>query len=131
VAVLDASDASALDLQVGTGLLAVIVPRIVTTWCSHRGYRIGWIAHHSPLPTPDRPGIWFVLSPTAASIVAQVAALVIGSYAIAKDMRVSRLRRRGEIPATHPELAPTARKRPEGVGYRKGATAGLSPLPPS
>ena len=39
------------------------------------------------LPIPAWMGIWFALFPTAESIVAQVAAaaLVIGSYVVAKD----------------------------------------------
>ncbi len=227
VAALDAIDAPALDIQAGTGLLAVIVLLVVMNWFFHRVYWAGWIAHHNgrrrqllalpgsargrvllgfvllgltaiyregfeivlflqnlrlqagnevvaqgvglglvataivgmltfvahhklpykrmliltgvmlgfvlvvmvgesvqemqlagwisttdlPLPIPDWMGIWFALFPTAESIAAQIAAtaLVIGSYIVAKDVRVSRPLRRGEIPATRPEQAPNAR----------------------
>ena len=71
----------------------------------------GWVSTTDlPLPIPAWMGIWFALFPTAESIVAQAAAaaLVIGSYVVAKDVRVSRPQRRGETPAMRPEQSPTA-----------------------
>ena len=37
---------SALDLQAGTGLLAVVVLLVVMNWFFHKMYWTGWIAHH-------------------------------------------------------------------------------------
>lgn len=72
----------------------------------------GWLSTTDlPLPLPAWMGVWFALFPTVESIVAQIIAdtLVIGSYVIAKDVRVSRPQRRGESPALRQEQAPTMR----------------------
>lgn len=224
VAVLDSINAPALDIQAGTGLLAVVVLLVVMNWFFHRVYWTGWISHHNqrrrqllalpgtararmllglvalgltaiyregfeivlflqnlrlqagaavvmqgvslglaataivgaltfvahrklpykrmlvltgvmlgfvlvvmvgesvqemqlaswlsttalPLPIPEWMGIWFALFPTAESLAAQIvaAALVIGSYVVAKDLRVNRPVRRGEAAASRPEQAP-------------------------
>ena len=71
----------------------------------------GWLSStHLPLPIPDWMGIWFAVFPTAESLLMQfiAAAVVIGSYIVAKDVRVTRPRRRGETPAHRPTHAPTA-----------------------
>lgn len=224
VAILDAVDAPALDLQAATGLLAIVVLLVVMNWFFHRVYWTGWISHHNrrrrrlvdlagdgrsrvalgfvllgltamyregfevvlflqnlrlqagagvvlrgvalgaaatavvgaltfvaherlpykrmlvltgvmlgfvlvvmvgesaqelqlagwiptttvALPIPDWMGVWFAAFPTVESLTAQAlaAALVIGSYVVAKDLRVRRPLRRGEAPARRPERAP-------------------------
>jgi len=40
-------DASALALQAGTGLLAIVVLLVVMNWFFHKLYWTGWIAHHN------------------------------------------------------------------------------------
>ncbi len=47
VAVISAIDAPELDVQAGTGLLAIVVLLIVMNWFFHRLYWTGWIAHHN------------------------------------------------------------------------------------
>lgn len=42
-----ARDASALALQAGTGLVAIIVLLVVMNWFFHKLYWTGWIAHHN------------------------------------------------------------------------------------
>lgn len=71
----------------------------------------GWLSSTTlPLPIPNWMGIWFAIFPTAESLLLQfiAAAVVIGSYVVAQDVRVRRPRRRGETPAYRPTGAPTA-----------------------
>src|SRR5947209_8673215 len=46
VAVTTAVGAGSLDLQAGTGLLAIVVLLVVMNWFFHKVYWTGWIAHH-------------------------------------------------------------------------------------
>ncbi len=59
---------------------------------------------------PDWLGVWFSVFPTVETLVAQglAAALVIGSYALARYRTVTAPRRRGEAPAQRPEAPPAA-----------------------
>jgi high-affinity iron transporter len=47
IAIIGAINAPALDIQAGTGLLAVVVLLVVMNWFFHRIYWTGWIAHHN------------------------------------------------------------------------------------
>ena len=47
IAIIGAINAPALDVQAGTGLLAVLVLLVVMNWFFHRIYWTGWIAHHN------------------------------------------------------------------------------------
>lgn len=47
VAVIDAVDAPALNVQAATGLLAIAVLLVVMNWFFHSVYWTGWIAHHN------------------------------------------------------------------------------------
>jgi high-affinity iron transporter len=59
---------------------------------------------------PGWMGTWFALFPTVETIAAQLsaAAFVIGSYFVARRLRVSAPRGRGERPAIRPEAPPVA-----------------------
>jgi high-affinity iron transporter len=60
------------------------------------------------LPISDSLGLWFAIFPTAEGLIAQVlaASLVIGSYAVAQELRVRRPRRRGEPEAVRASAPP-------------------------
>lgn len=60
------------------------------------------------LPIPAWMGTWFALFPNWEGLIAQAGAaiLVFGSYFVAKEVKVSRPRRAGEIPAMRPTTAP-------------------------
>lgn len=47
VAVLSSINAPALQIQAGTGLVAVVVLLVISNWFSHGAYWGGWIGHHS------------------------------------------------------------------------------------
>lgn len=69
-----------------------------------------WIATTTlNLPIPDWMGMWFAVFPTVESLVAQVfaAVFVIGSYFLARYVRIWHPRRLGQIPAHRPESVPT------------------------
>jgi high-affinity iron transporter len=69
----------------------------------------GWLSTTTlNLPIPDWLGTWFAIFPTVESLVAQVVAalLVLGSYVVAKDVRVRRPQLRGEAPARRAEQPP-------------------------
>jgi high-affinity iron transporter len=69
----------------------------------------GWIPTTTlDLPVPAWMGVWFALFPTVETLAGQflAAALVIGSYVIAKETRVLRPQRQGQRPAVRPDTAP-------------------------
>lgn len=47
VSVLSSINAPALQIQAGTGLLAVVVLLVISNWFAHGAYWGGWIGHHS------------------------------------------------------------------------------------
>jgi len=47
VAVISAIAAPALDVQAGTGLLAIVVLLVIMNWFFHKIYWTGWISHHN------------------------------------------------------------------------------------
>src|SRR3954468_290389 len=70
---------------------------------------LGWLPQH-PLPfaVPQWLGAWFEIYPTYETIAVQFAAalFVIGSYWLAKEMRVNRPQRAGAQPAVRAEAPP-------------------------
>ena len=70
----------------------------------------GWLVDHADrIRHSGLDGTWFAVFPTVEALVAQVVAalLVVGSYLVAKDVRVRRPRLRGETPAQRAEQPPT------------------------
>jgi high-affinity iron transporter len=65
------------------------------------------------IAVPGWMSLWFSIFPNVQTIVAQVvaAALVIGSYFLAEELKVRRPRRQGGPPAPRP-TAPPARRLP-------------------
>jgi high-affinity iron transporter len=61
-------------------------------------------------PIPDWMGLWFAVFPTVETLVAQLlaAALVVGSYFLARYRTVWLPRQRGEVPARRPEAPPAS-----------------------
>jgi len=47
IAITDAVGSGSLDLQAGTGLLAIAVLLVVMNWFFHKVYWTGWISHHN------------------------------------------------------------------------------------
>lgn len=47
IALLDAVDAPALDIQAATGLLAIVVLLVIMNWFFHNVYWMGWISMHN------------------------------------------------------------------------------------
>jgi high-affinity iron transporter len=69
----------------------------------------GWISTTPvSLPIPDWAALWFAVIPTVETLVAQAvgAALVIGSYFLARYFLVWRPQRHGEAAAERPETPP-------------------------
>ncbi|HEX5504371.1 MAG TPA: hypothetical protein VFW96_17235, partial [Thermomicrobiales bacterium] len=94
-----------------TGVLLGFVLVVMVGESAQELQLAGWIPTTAvALPIPDWMGVWFAAFPTVESLTAQVlaAALVLGSYVVAKDLRVRRPRRRGEMPARRPDRAPVA-----------------------
>jgi high-affinity iron transporter len=73
----------------------------------------GWLPTTAiGLPIPDWMGLWLAVFPNVEGLVAQLvaAAVVLGSYVVAQDVRVRRPRLRGEMPAQRPEQPPALPK---------------------
>jgi high-affinity iron transporter len=73
----------------------------------------GWLPTTAiGLPIPDWMGLWLAVFPNVEGLVAQLvaAAVVLGSYFVAQDVRVRRPRLRGEMPARRPEQPPALAK---------------------
>lgn len=69
----------------------------------------GWIGAHSiGVSLPGWMGLWLAIFPTVEGLAAQGLAmlLVLGSYAVAEEMRVKRPRRRGQPAAVKPSAPP-------------------------
>jgi high-affinity iron transporter len=78
-----------------------------------------------PLAIPDWAGLWFATFPTLETLLMQALAvvLVLGSYLVAENLKVTRPRRRGEAPARRPESPPASLEPVLGV-ERRGAPRG-------
>lgn len=69
----------------------------------------GWMSTTpANLSIPDWMGTWFALFPNWEGLIGQALAaiLVFGSYFVAKEVKVTRPRRAGDIPAMRPTVAP-------------------------
>jgi high-affinity iron transporter len=70
---------------------------------------LGWLpSHPTPFTLPEWMGSWFEMYSTWETLGVQLlaAAFVIGSYWLAKEVKVRRPQRRGLPPATHAEAPP-------------------------
>ena len=68
-----------------------------------------WMSTHPiNVGIPDWMGTWFALFPNWEGVIAQLltGVIVFGSYFVAKEVKVSRPRRAGQVPAMRPTVAP-------------------------
>jgi high-affinity iron transporter len=100
-------------MLVATGVMLGFVLLVMVGESVQELQQAGWIGT-TPIhvAVPAWMGTWFSVFPNVETIVAQVlaAALVIGSYFLAEEVRVRRPRRRGATPAVRP-TAPPSRSR--------------------
>jgi len=83
----------------------------------------GWLPTTSiGIALPGWMGLWFAIFPTVEGLAAQLiaAVLVAGSYAVARELKVHRPRRRGMRAAVRPDQPPAE---PAGVPSPSGARA--------
>jgi len=96
-----------------TGVLIGFVLVVMVGESAQEVQQAGWLSTTPVgLPIPDWMGVWFATFPNVEGLAAQAlaAAVVIGSYMVAEDLRVRRPRRRGETPAHRPELHPVGER---------------------
>jgi high-affinity iron transporter len=92
-----------------TGVLVgvVLVVMIGGTALSFQG--LGWLpTHATPFTVPEWMGSWFEMYSTWETLAAQLLAalFVVGSYWLAKEVKVKRPQRQGLQPAVRPEAPP-------------------------
>jgi high-affinity iron transporter len=90
-------------MLVATGVLLGFVLLVMVGESVQELQLAGWLpTHELGVSFPGFMGLWFAVFPTVEGLVAQVLAalLVVGSYAVAEELRVRRPRRRAELAAT-------------------------------
>jgi high-affinity iron transporter len=98
-----------------TGVLVGVVLVVMIGGTALTFQDLGWLPRHAtPFTLPEWMGSWFEMYSTWETLAVQfVAALfVIGSYWLAKEVKVRRPQRRGEQAAVHPEAPPEQRVAP-------------------
>ena len=98
-------------MLVATGLLLGVVLLVMVGESVQELQQAGWIGTTPVgIAVPGWMGLWFSIFPNVQTIVAQVAAaaLVVGSYFLAEELKVRRPRRRGDRPAVRPSEPPPA-----------------------
>jgi high-affinity iron transporter len=97
-------------MLVATGIMLGFVLLVMVGESVQELQQAGWIGT-TPIHVaiPGWMGLWFSIFPNVQTIGAQVvaAALVIGSYFLAQELRVRRPRRRGATVAVRPSAAPS------------------------
>jgi high-affinity iron transporter len=109
-------------MLVATGVLLGVVLLVMVGESVQELQQAGWIGTTAlQIRIPGWMGLWFSIFPNVETIVAQVvaAALVIGSYFLAEELKVRRPRRRGVRPAVRASAPPAV---------RANAPQALSPL---
>jgi high-affinity iron transporter len=115
-----------------TGVLVGIVLVVMIGGTALSFQDLGWLPRHeTPFTLPEWMGSWFEMYSTWETLGVQLlaAVFVIGSYWLAKEMKVNRPQRRGQQPAVHPDTPPapsaveapapaTPQPRPELAGSR-------------
>ncbi len=96
-------------MLVFTGVMLAFVLVVMVGENTQELQLANWMPTHPVnLGIPDWMGTWFAIFPNWEGLLAQVfaAVVVFGSYFVAKEVKVSRPRRVGEIPAMRPTVAP-------------------------
>ena len=97
-----------------TGVLVGVVLVVMIGGTALSFQDLGWLPRHpTPFTLPTWMGSWFEMYSTWETLGVQfVAALfVLGSYWLAKELKVNRPQRHGIQAAVHPEAPPTAAPR--------------------
>jgi len=111
-----------------TGVLVGVVLVVMIGGTALSFQDLGWLPRHeTPFTLPEWMGSWFEMYSTWETLGAQLIAaiFVVGSYWLAREVKVRRPLRRGLEPAVRPQ-APPARERvlePEPAGQRLVGTA--------
>jgi high-affinity iron transporter len=98
-----------------TGVLVGVVLVVMIGGTALSFQDLGWLpAHETPFTVPEWMGSWFEMYSTWETLGIQLLAalFVVGSYWLAKELRVNRPQRAGAQPAVRPE-APPAERAPE------------------
>jgi high-affinity iron transporter len=99
-----------------TGVLVGVVLVVMIGGTALSFQDLGWLPRHAtPFTLPEWMGSWFEMYSTWETLAVQfVAALfVIGSYWLAKEVKVKRPQRQGLAPAVRPEAPPEQQRLPE------------------
>jgi high-affinity iron transporter len=94
-----------------TGVLVGVVLVVMIGGTALSFQDLGWLPRHeTPFTLPEWMGSWFEMYSTWETLGVQFVAalLVIGSYWLAKELKVNRPQRRGVQPAVRPEAPPSA-----------------------
>jgi FTR1 family protein len=89
-------------LLIATGVLIALVLAVVTGATVHVMQGLGWVpATPTSFDLPTWVNSWLGLYPTWQGVAAQLGALlvVLGSYVLARELQVGRMRRRRAVPA--------------------------------
>jgi high-affinity iron transporter len=99
-----------------TGVLVGVVLVVMIGGTALSFQDLGWLPRHeTPFTVPTWMGSWFEMYSTWETLGIQflAALFVIGSYWLAKEVKVRRPQRRGAQPAVRAEVAPVEQRRPE------------------
>jgi high-affinity iron transporter len=92
-----------------TGALVGLVLCVMIGGTALTFQHLGWLPHHAtPFTLPRWMGSWFEMSPSWETLGAQLLAgvFVLGSYWVAREVKVKRPQRRGEQPAVRSAAPP-------------------------
>jgi high-affinity iron transporter len=92
-----------------TGVLVGVVLVVMIGGTALTFQDLGWLpAHATPFTLPVWMGSWFEMYSTWETLGVQLlaAVFVVGSYWLAKELKVRRPQRRGEAPAAHADAPP-------------------------
>jgi high-affinity iron transporter len=95
-----------------TGVLVGVVLVVMIGGTALSFQDLGWLPRHeTPFTLPEWMGSWFEMYSTWETLGVQLLAalFVIGSYWLAKELKVNRPQRQGAQPAVRPEAPPVAR----------------------
>src|SRR5215212_6325010 len=109
-----------------TGVLVGVVLVVMIGGTALSFQDLGWLPRHqTPFTLPEWMGSWFELYSTWETLGAQLIAaiFVVGSYWLAREVKVRRPLRRGLEPAVRPQAPPERLREPEPAGQRLVGTA--------
>jgi high-affinity iron transporter len=120
-----------------TGVLVGVVLVVMIGGTALSFQDLGWLPHHdTPFTLPEWMGSWFEMYSTWETLGVQglAAVFVVGSYWLAKEVKVKRPQRRGERSAIHPDAPPAsldARTWPDGSQWSASSAPEASSASPA